>query len=73
MHIFVLTIDCTNYDQYDQHVIVSQTKDQAIKMAMNKSADEGPDIWLRATIENIGIYNGPEENDFIVCSSFNAG
>lgn len=61
MFIFVLTVDQTVLDSYDEHVIVANTGYEAIGIAMENHGDEGPKVWMDATVENIGIYTGPEK------------
>lgn len=62
-----------NYDAYMGHVIIANTEDEVRKLAQDKFADEGKDVWVVANIECHGQYTGKETTPFILLSDFNAG
>lgn len=61
------------YDYFDSHIIASHKPCEAKKLAAEKAADEGREVWSRAKVTLVGRYIGEEVNPFILLSSFNAG
>ena len=60
------------YDCYYAHVIVASTAKEAVQMAANRAADEGPDCWANSVVDILGPYIGAT-GSHIVQSSFRAG
>lgn len=63
--------DRVGWDAYSTHIIAAFTEDEARKLASEKAADEGKEVWLnpiKTSIEPIGIYTGKETTPFIICS-----
>ena len=60
-------------DFYDSHIVVAENGTEARRLAKNKHADEGADVWDDANLTLLGTYTGTETKAFIACSSFNAG
>lgn len=64
---------CFDYDAYSGHVIVASNENDVRELAKKCSADEGRDVWEKATVTEEGIYTGTKTEPFILLSDFNAG
>lgn len=73
MRIYLISIGVKDWDCYDSHIIIANTKSEVRKFAIDKFADEGKEIWETANIEILGKYKGSNNKPFIALSSFNAG
>lgn len=70
MNIYKISHDEQDYDVFMGHVIVASNKIQVVQLAIEISRDEGKDVWLLAPIEEVGVYNGDENEPFILLSDY---
>ena len=73
MYIYTITHDDFGYDCYHGHTIVAENIPQAVKLAKDKAADEGKDVWSGAGVQDHGVYTGANKEPFILMSDYNAG
>ena len=72
MKIYLIEHKEFNYDAYMGHVIVANNEIEVIELAKKVSADEGKDIWGKATITEEGNYSGIKTEPFKLLSDFHA-
>jgi hypothetical protein len=73
MKIYLIRHTEFDYDAYMAHVIVANNENEVIELAKKGSADEGKDIWDKATITEEGDYSGTKTEPFKLLSDFRAG
>ena len=73
MKIFLIEHDEFNYDAYLGHVIVANDETEVRKLAKEGSADEGKEVWDKATVTIEGEYTGTKTEPFKMLCDFRAG
>lgn len=73
MKIYLIEHKKTDFDCYMGHVIVANNETEVRELAKKGYADEGEDVWNKATVTEEGNYSGKIKKPFKLLSDFNAG
>jgi len=72
---YIYRIGDAGYDEYGGHVICARTENDARRLASDRAADEGSDVWLDNSVPcvKIGIADPKTPRHAIILSDFHAG